>query len=59
MIETEDTIAKHMYLILKGEVKLMKKPENLYDKDGKLLKLSSQLDLVKDPKNQGTEKLGI
>ena len=38
-MEEENTIAWNIYLILKGEIKLMKKPENLYDSEGKLLKI--------------------
>lgn len=31
-METEGTKNKYIYLILKGEVVLMRRPENLYDK---------------------------
>lgn len=37
----------------------MKRPENLYDKDGKMIKVYSQLQCVVDPHTSGTEKLGI
>ena len=36
-MEQEDKKTKFIYLILKGEVKLMKKPENLYDKMGNVI----------------------
>jgi hypothetical protein len=31
-METEGTKTQYIYLVLKGEVVLMRKPENLYDK---------------------------
>jgi CRP-like cAMP-binding protein len=44
VLEEEGTKTKYIYLILKGEVSLMRKPENLYDKkSGKMIKVFSQL----------------
>jgi len=46
-------------LILKGEVKLMKRPENLYNEKGKIIKTQKDLDFIKNPNLSGEEKLGI
>jgi len=37
-MEKENTLSESIYLILRGEVKLMKRPEFLYDKNGKIIK---------------------
>jgi len=52
--------ATHIYLILRGEVSLMRRPENLYDsKTGKQIKPFSGLQCVMDPSHSGNEKLGL
>jgi hypothetical protein len=44
ILELEGMYTNYIYLILKGEVKLMRKPENLYDKKtGKMVKVYTQL----------------
>ena len=60
ILELEGLKTNYIYLILKGEVKLMRRPENLYDKKtGKIIKVYNQLQCVVDPQTSGTEKLGI
>ena len=60
ILELEGMHTNYIYLVLKGEVKLMRKPENLYDKKtGKIIKVYTQLQCVVDPQTSGTEKLGI
>ncbi len=49
-MEYENTVSKYVYIVLKGEVKLMKRPENLYDKEGKMIKLNQELRCLKDPR---------
>jgi hypothetical protein len=40
ILELEGMKTNYIYLILKGEAKLMRKPENLYDKKtGKIIKV--------------------
>lgn len=44
ILELEGMHTNFIYLIVKGEVKLMRKPENLYDKrTGKMVKVYTQL----------------
>lgn len=44
ILELEGMHTNFIYVILKGEVKLMRKPENLYDKKtGKIIKVYTQL----------------
>jgi hypothetical protein len=45
-------------LVLKGEARIMKRPERIYDQDGRLLKVKN-LDCLKDPKQLNEEKVGI
>jgi hypothetical protein len=60
ILELEGMHTNYIYLILKGEVTLMRKPENLYDKKtGKMVKVYTQLKCVVDPHTSGTDKLGV
>lgn len=36
-METENTTPKYLWLILKGEVTVFKRPESLYDEQGKII----------------------
>ena len=36
VLETESEPAKYMWLLLKGEVSVLKRPESIYDENGKL-----------------------
>ncbi|CDW91288.1 UNKNOWN [Stylonychia lemnae] len=58
LIENENEVAKYVYLVLRGEIKLMKRPEFLYDKNGKIIKTIKQLEFIKNP-IQSEEHLGI
>lgn len=54
ILEHEGEEASNVYLILKGEVSLMKRPENLYDKKtGKQFKPFTYLQCVVDPSDSG------
>jgi hypothetical protein len=37
----------------------MKRPENLYDKNGKMIQTVKELDVIKNPKMSGEEQYGI
>jgi hypothetical protein len=45
-------------LILSGEIKLLKKPEGMYDEKGKLIKFEP-LDFMIDPRTAGQKDQGL
>lgn len=59
-MEREGQTSQYVYLVLKGQVHLMKRPENLYDKKtGKQIKAFNQLQCVADPHGCGMEQHGV
>ena len=57
MLEIEGTMPNYVYIILKGSLILFKRPSAMYDKYGKLIKLS-EIELQPDPKDSGNAKIG-
>jgi len=52
MLEIEGTEPKHLYVMLRGEVLLFKRPEAMYDADGKRIKID-QIEYLTNPKDSG------
>jgi len=58
LLEVEETNQKYVYLILRGEIALYKRPESLYDSKGKRIK-ANNIPLWSNPKDSGHDKIGM
>ncbi len=50
VLEHEETYADFVYLLIRGSVRLMKRPENLYNQDSKVVEEVKHL-LFSNPKD--------
>ena len=58
MLEEEGGNPKYVYLILEGSLTLFKRPESMYDKQGRQIKVH-EIDLQVNPKHSGNTKVGV
>ena len=58
VLETEAEPAKYMWLLLQGEVNVMKRPESIYDENGKPTDVK-QLALFQNPVDSNSQKFGV
>ena len=58
VLETEAEPAKYIWLLLQGEVSVLKRPESIYDENGKPTDVK-QIALFQNPVDSNSQKFGL